>query len=198
MSAGEFARDESAPDGPPDQHRGLPAQTPLERVPRERFVVPGTRGLRWRARVLIATCSPTTRPWAAVALCLTGLVGLFLPLVHGATGHDWTAIELAEGPTLVALVLFVVLTLLPVVDLVLGAERVTPWLAFPAALGVQVTTALAVVAAVRGAGALHPGLSAGVTGPGVGLVLLVVAEVGLAVLGGIGFARRRRRFAGRS
>jgi hypothetical protein len=192
MSAGEFARDESAPDGPPDQHRALPPQVPLERVPRERFVVPGTRGLRWRARFLIATCSPTTRPWAAVALCLTGLVGLFLPLLHGTTGHDWTAIELAEGPTLVALVVFVVLTLVPVVDLVLGAERLTPWLAFPAALGVQVTTALAIVAVGRGAGALHPGLSAGVTGPGVGLALLVVAEVGLAVLGGIGFARRRR------
>jgi hypothetical protein len=192
MSAGEFARDESAQDGPPDQHRALPPQVPLERVPRERFVVPGTRGLRWRARVLIATCSPTTRPWAAMVLCLAGLVGLFLPLVHGATGHAWTAIELAQGPTLVALGLFVLLTLVPVVDLVLGAERLTPWLAFPAALGVQVTAALGIVAAVRGGGALHPRLSAGVTGPGAGLVLLVVAELGLAVLGGIGFARRRR------
>ena len=190
MSAGEFARDESAQDGPPDQHRPLPP-VPLEQVPPERFVVPGTRGLRWRARFLIATCSPTTRPWAAVALCLAGLVGLFLPLLHG-TGHDWTAVELAKGPTLVALGLFVLLTLLPVVDLVLGAERVTPWLAFPAALGVQVTTALAIVGAVRGPGALHPGLSSGVTGPGSGLVLLVAAELGLAVLGGIGFARRRR------
>jgi hypothetical protein len=190
MSAGEFARDESAPDGPPEQHR-LP-QVPLERVPRERFVLPGTRGLRWRARFLIATCSPTTRPWAAVVLCLAGLVGLFLPLVHGTSGHAWTAVELAEGPTLLALGLFVVLTLLPVVDLVLGTERVTPWLAFPAALGLQVTTALAIVGVVRGPGALHPGLSAGVRGPGVGLVLLVVAELGLAVLGGIGFARRRR------
>jgi hypothetical protein len=165
---------------------------PLERVPRERFVVPGTRGLRWRARFLIATCSPTTRPWAAVVLCLTGLVGLFLPLLHTATGREWAAIELAEGPTLVALAVFVVLTLVPVVDLVLGAERLTPWLAFPAALGAQVTTALAIVAAVRGAGALHPALSAGVTGAGAGLVMLVVAELGLAVLGGIGFARRRR------
>jgi hypothetical protein len=192
MSAGEFARDESAPDGPPDQHRARPPQVPLEQVPRERFVVPGTRGLRWRARFLIATCSPTTRPWTAVALCLAGLVGLFLPLLHGATGHDWTAVELAEGPTLVGLGLFVVLTLLPVVDLVLGTERVTPWLAFPGALGVQVTTALAIVGAARGPGVLHPGLSSGVTGPGPGLVLLAVAELGLAVLGGIGFARRRR------
>jgi hypothetical protein len=192
MPAGEFARDESAPDGPPDQHRVVPPWLPLERVPRERFVVPGTRGLRWRARFFVATCSPTTRPWTAVALCLAGLVGLFLPLLHGATGHSWTAVELAQGPTLVALVLFVVLTLLPVVDLVLGAERVTPWLAFPAALGVQVTAALAIVGAIRGAGALHPGLSAGVSGPGAGLVLLVVAEVGLAVLGGVGFVRRRR------
>jgi hypothetical protein len=191
MSAGEFARDESARDRPSDQHRPLPP-VPLEWVPRERFVVPGTRGLRWRARFLIATCSPTTRPWAAVVLCLAGLVGLFLPLLHGATGHAWTAVELAKGPTLVALGVFVLLTLLPVVDLVLGTERVTPWLAFPAALGVQVTTALAVVGAARGPGSLHPGLSAGVTGPGAGLVLLVVAEVGLAVLGGIGFARRRR------
>ena len=46
--------------------------------------------------------------------------------------------------------------------------------------------------AVRGAGALHPGLSAGVSGPGVGLVLLVLAELGLAVVGGFGFARWRR------
>ena len=192
MSAGEFARDESAPDGPPDAHGAVPPRVPLERVPRERFVVPGTRGLRWRARVLVATCSPTSRPWAAVLLCLAGVVGLFLPLVTGADGHGWTAIELAEGPTLLALGLFVVLTLLPVVDLVLGAERVTPWLAFPAALGVQVTTALVIVGAVRGAGALHPGLSAGVSGPGVGLVLLVLAELGLAVVGGFGFARWRR------
>jgi hypothetical protein len=146
-----------------------------------------------RSRLLIATCSPTTRPWTAVALCLAGLVGLFLPLLRGTAGHDWTAIELAEGPTLVALGVFVLLTLVPVVDLVLGRERLTPWLAFPAALGVQVTTALAVVGSSRGAGALHPALSAGVSGVGVGLVLLVVAELGLAVVGGVGFARQAAR-----
>ncbi len=192
MSAAEFARDESARDDQPDHHDALHPPVPLERVPRERFDVPGMRGLRLRGRFLIATCSPTTRPWTAVALCLAGLVGLFLPLAHGTSGHDWTAIELAKGPTLVALGLFVVLTLVPVVDLVLGRERVTPWLAFPAALGVQVTTALAVVGALRGAGALHPALSSGVTAPGAGLILLVVAEVGLSVVGGIGFARRQR------
>jgi hypothetical protein len=193
MAAGEFARDESAADGRHDPAEVPAVPVPLERVPRERFVVPGMGGLRWRSRLLIATCSPTTRPWAAVTLCLAGLVGLFLPLLRGTTGHGWTAIELAKGPTLVALGLFVVLTLIPVVDLVLGREHITPWLAFPAALGVQVTTALAVVGAARGAGALHPGLSSGVAGVGVGLVLLLVAEVGLAVVGGIGFARRARR-----
>lgn len=193
MSAGEFARDESARDGQHDQRDDLRPQAPLERVPRERFTVPGTRVLRMRSRVLIATCSPTSRPWAAVALCLAGLVGLFLPLVRGATGHDWTAIELAEGPTLVALGLFVLLTLVPVVDLVLGRERLTPWLAVPAALGLQVTTALAVVGAARGAGALHPDLSSGVTGVGAGLVLLLVAEAGLAVVGCLGFRCHSRR-----
>jgi hypothetical protein len=147
-------------------------------------------GLRLRARWLIATCSPTSRPWTAVVLCLAGVVGLFLPLLRDAGGHEWTAVELAKGPTLVALGLFVVLTLLPVVDLVLGHERVTPWLAFPAALGVQVTIALTVVAVARGAGALHPGLSAGIAAPGVGLVLLVAAELGLSTVGGFGFARR--------
>jgi hypothetical protein len=200
MSAGEFARDESAPDGNgrPDQFDPVRPALPVERVPRERFAVPGMRGLRFRARLLIVTCSPTTRPWTAVMLCLAGVIGLFLPLLRGTGGHDWTAIELAKGPTLVALGLFVVLTLLPVVDLVIGRERVTPWLAFPSALGVQVTIALVVVAAARGAGALHPHLSAGVSGPGAGLVLLVVAEVGLAVIGGIGFARQaaRRRLGG--
>ncbi|MCD2196242.1 hypothetical protein LQ327_22975 [Actinomycetospora endophytica] len=194
MPAGEFARDDSTPDrsGRPDQYDPLRPQLPLESVPRGRFDVPGMGGLRLRSRFLIATCSPTSRPWAAVALCLTGVVGLFLPLLIGVGGHGWTAVELAKGPTLVALGLFVVLTLLPVVDLVLGHERVTPWLAFPAALGVQVTIALAVVAAARGAGALHPELSTGVAAPGAGLVLMVVAEIGLAVIGGIGFARRRQ------
>ncbi|NMO90443.1 hypothetical protein [Actinomycetospora sp. TBRC 11914] len=193
MSAGEFARDESAPDGQHDRFDALRPQVPLERVPRERFTLPGTRGLRLRSRVLIATCSPTTRPWAAVGLCLAGLVGLFLPLLRGVTGHGWTAIELAKGPSLVALGVFVLLTLVPVVDLVLGRERLTPWLAFPAALGVQVSTALAVVASARGAGGLHPVLSSGVTGVGAGLVLLVVAELGLAVVGGVGFARQAGR-----
>lgn len=192
MSAGEFARDEPPHDphgrpGPP------PLPGPLEYVPTERFTVPGTRGLRLRARLVIATAGPTSRPWAALVLCLAGLVGLFLPLLRGVTGHEWTAVELAKGPTLVALALFVVLALLPVVDLVLGRERVTPWLAFPAALGVQATAALAVVAAVRGPGALHPLLAGGVVAPGAGLVLLVVAELGLAVVGGLGFAHRRRR-----
>jgi hypothetical protein len=195
MPAGEFARDDSTPDGSGrfDQYDPLRPPFPLEQVPRERFVVPGMRGLRLRSRWLIATCSPTSRPWAAVALCLTGIVGLFLPLLRGIGGHGWTAIELAKGPTIVALVLFVVLTLLPVVDLVLGHERVTPWLAFPAALGVQVTVALAVVGMARGPGALHPDLSSGITAPGVGLVLLVVAELGLAAIGGIGFAQARKR-----
>jgi hypothetical protein len=190
MSAGESARDDSSPDwtGHPDPPR---VPLPLEQVPHERFDVPGMRGLRMRSRWLIATCSPTSRPWAAVALCLAGVVGLFLPLLRDANGHDWTAVELAKGPTLVALGLFVLLTLLPVVDLVLGHERVTPWLAFPAALGVQVTIALTVVALVRGAGALHPQLSAGITAVDAGLVLLVVAELGLAVVGGIGFSSGR-------
>ena len=195
MSAGEFARDESTPDGSgrPDQHDPLRPQLPVEHVPRERFDLPGMRGLRFRARLVIATCSPTTRPWTAVMLCLAGVIGLFLPLLRGTNDRDWTAFELAKGPTLVALGLFVILTLLPVVDLVLGRERVTPWLAFPSALGVQVTIALAVVAAARGTGALHPGLSAGIAAPGTGLVLLLVAEVGLAVIGGVGFARRAAR-----
>ncbi|HEY2191917.1 MAG TPA: hypothetical protein VGH76_06400 [Actinomycetospora sp.] len=198
MAAGEFARDESAADGQHDRFETPRPPVPLEWVPRERFDVRGMRGLRWRSRLLIATCSPTTRPGTALALCLCGLVGLFLPLLNGTTGHGWTAVELAEGPTLVALSLFVLLTLVPVVDLVLGRERLTPWLAFPAALGVQVTTALAVVGAARGPGSLHPGLSSGVAGVGPGLVLLVVAEFGLAVLGGLGFARqaRRRRLVG--
>jgi hypothetical protein len=190
MSAAEFARDEN---GWPEQHDDLLRPIlPVERVPRERFRVPGTRGLRVRARLLIMAGSPTTRPWAAVLFCLAGVVGLFLPLLHGATGHAWTAAELAKGPTLVALAVFVVLTLGPIVDLVLGRERVTPWLAFPAAVGVQVTLALTAVVVLRGAGALHPGLSAGVTGPGAGLVLLVVAEVGLAAVGGYALVRQRR------
>lgn len=191
MSAGEFARDESARDHDPVDVPRVPV--PLEHVPCERFDVPGMRGLRVRSRLLIATCSPTTRPWTAVALCLAGLVGLFLPVLRGTTGHGWTPIELAEGPTLIALGVFVLLTLVPVVDLVLGRERLTPWLAFPAALGVQVTTALVVVGSARGAGALHPALSSGVSGVGVGLVLLLVAEVGLAVVGGVGFARQAVR-----
>lgn len=197
MPAGEFARDDSTPDGQgrPFQYDPLRPPPPAEYVPRERFDVPGMRGLRLRARWFVATCSPTSRPWAAVALCLAGVVGLFLPLLRGADGHDRTAIELAEGPTLVALGLFVVLTLLPVVDLVLGHERVTPWLAFPAALGVQVTIALTVVAMARGAGALHPQLAAGIAAPGAGLVLLVVAEVGLATVGGFGLGLARRKGA---
>jgi hypothetical protein len=56
---------------------------------------------------------------------------------------------------------------------------------------VQVTIALTVVALVRGAGALHPQLSAGITAVDAGLVLLVVAELGLAVVGGIGFSSGR-------
>ena len=43
MSAGEFARDESAGN---DDVRRRP-RPPLERVPHDRFVVAGTRGLRW-------------------------------------------------------------------------------------------------------------------------------------------------------
>ena len=42
MAAGEFAWDESFPDGAPYRH--VPRfTTPLGRVPRERFVVPGVR-----------------------------------------------------------------------------------------------------------------------------------------------------------
>ena len=64
MSAGEFARDESAPDGPPDQHRALPPRVPLERVPRERFVVPGDPPSHSDFRPVIAGFSPDPSPTA--------------------------------------------------------------------------------------------------------------------------------------
>jgi hypothetical protein len=189
MSAGEFARDESASDD--DVHRRpLP---PLERVPHDRFVVAGTRGLRLRARWWLATCGPTSRPWAAFGLCLLGLVGMFLPIARDAQGAGLTPLTLAEGPAVVLLIAFGILTLLPVVDLVLGRERLTPWLAFPAALGMQVTLALALVAGAQGAGALHPRLSENISGPGSGVLVLGGVELGLAVVGAMGFVRRATR-----
>ncbi|MEJ2866542.1 hypothetical protein WCD74_02110 [Actinomycetospora sp. OC33-EN08] len=190
MSAGEFARDESARDD------RMPL-TPLERVPRERFDVPGMRGLRLRARWWLLTCGPTSRPWTAFALCVLGIAGLFLPIAHDADGVALGAFDLALGPAVLALVVFGVLTLLPVVDLVLGRERFTPWLAFPAALGMQVTLALALVAGSQGGGALHPRLSDHVSGPAIGALVLGGVELALALVGAWGFARRaaRRRYA---
>ena len=184
MSAGEFAR---------DGFGGEPPLPPLEKVPTEPFRLPGTRGLRWRARFWVATCGPTSRPRLALLLCLTGIVGMFLPVTTAANGHGWTPLELAGGPSALALCLFAVLTVLPVVDLAIGRERLTPWLAFPAALGLQVTLALLVVVGSQGPGALHPRLSEGVHGLGVGAVLLLGVELGLAVVGGFGFARRAAR-----
>lgn len=184
MSAGEFARDGLG---------GEPSLPPLERVPPEPFRLPGTRGLRWRARFWLATCGPTSRPRLALLLCLAGIVGVFLPVTTGPDGHGWTPLELAAGPSALALCLFGLLTVLPVVDLALGRERLTPWLAFPAALGLQVTLALVVVIGSQGAGALHPRLSEGVHGLGAGAVLLVGVELALAVVGGVGFARRAAR-----
>jgi hypothetical protein len=188
MSAGEFARDEFAEND--DVRR--PPLTPLERVPHDRFVVEGTRGLRLRARWWLTTCGPTSRPWAAFALCILGIVGMFLPLARDAGGAGITALDLADGPAVLLLVAFGVLTLVPVVDLVLGRERLTPWLAFPAALGMQVTLALALVAASQGAGALSPRLSEQIS-PGTGVLVLGGVELGLAVLGAMGFVRRAMR-----
>lgn len=189
MSAGEFARDESA--GNDDVPR--PPLTPLERVPRDRFVVAGTRGLRLRARWWLVTCGPTSRPWAAFALCLLGIVGTFLPLARDAEGAGVTALDVSDGPAILLLVAFGVLTLLPIVDLVLGRERLTPWLAFPAALGMQVTLALALVVGTQGPGALHPRLAGQVGGPGPGVLVLGGVELGLAFLGALGFVRRASR-----
>ncbi|MCD2187974.1 hypothetical protein [Actinomycetospora soli] len=192
MSAGEFARDESAGN---DDVRRRP-RSPLERVPHDRFVVEGTRGLRWRARWWLLTCSPTSRPWSAFALCLLGIVGMFLPVARDENGAALSMLTLVDGPAILLLVAFGVLSLLPVVDLVLGRERLTPWLAFPAALGMQVTLALALVAGSQGAGALDPQLSAGVSGPGSGVLVLGGVELGLAVIGALGFVRRstQRRY----
>ncbi|MDL5159562.1 hypothetical protein [Actinomycetospora termitidis] len=191
MSAGEFARDESAWEDLHGLNRvPLP---PLERVPRERFDVPGTRGLRLRARWWLVTCGPTSRPWTAFVLCLLGIAGLFLPIAHTGDGSAPTPFDLALGPAVLTLVVFAVLTLLPVVDLVLGRERFTPWLAFPAALGMQVTLALVVVAGAQGGGALHPRLSDHGSGLGVGALVLGGVELALAVVGAVGFVRRAAR-----
>ncbi|WP_018333407.1 hypothetical protein [Actinomycetospora chiangmaiensis] len=189
MSAGEFARDEAA--GNDDVPH--PPLVPLERVPHDRFVVEGTRGLRLRARWWLVTSGPTSRPWAAFGLCLLGIVGMFLPLARDVRGSAITPLMLADGPAILLLVAFGILTLLPVVDLVLGRERLTPWLAFPAALGMQVTLALVLVAGTQGAGALHPRLSDEISGPGSGVLVLGAVELGLAVLGAMGFVRRAAR-----
>ena len=85
MSAGEFARDDLG---------GEPSLPPLERVPPEPFRLPGTRGLRWRARFWLTTCGPTSRPRLALLLCLTGIVGMFLPVT---TAPDTTSGRLVRA-----------------------------------------------------------------------------------------------------
>lgn len=134
------------------------------------------------------------RPLATVALvgCLAGLAALLLPLLEAAHGAFTLApIDLPYiGSGLGAL--FAALTLFPVIDLVRGRLRWTPWLCLPATLGL--IPVVAVLAAVTELPHLLHWIWAGTPDwavePGAGPLVFAAADVILLVAGLLAVAAR--------
>lgn len=157
-------------------------------------------------------------PGLAALSCACGLLALQFPIVRqdvallegvdSLTGLKTTLdridLSLAAVPFLGALLtaIFLALTVLPVIDLCTGRPRLTGLLTAPALLGlVLIVPLVGSTIGITGFGGLLSGIALdGVLDvrPGLGAVLLVLAEVGLLVLGPVALVLWWRHRPGRS